>query len=135
MNSSENILLNTKLRPTAMRILIFSFLRKHRQALTITDIESKFQKVSRSTVLRTIKTFEKKGLIHAIIDDSKYLKYALNDPNQPEHQNHLHLNCLSCNHTYCMYNYTLPQISIPPRYHVKTTQILVKGICDICQIK
>ena len=77
MNSSEHILLNSKLRPTAMRILIFSFLRKHRQALTITDIESKFQKVSRSTVLRTIKTFEKKGLIHAIIDDSKYLKYAL----------------------------------------------------------
>lgn len=135
METIENILIQRKIRPTAMRLLICQFMEKQQAAVSLSDIEAAFEKSERTTLFRSLKTFEEKGMVHKIDDGSGIAKYALCEVNctcDLETDLHLHFHCTKCDETVCLTEYKLPKISLPKNYKAEDANLVVKGICDKC---
>lgn len=56
-NDYNNKLEQKKIKPTAMRQLVYEVLSKHKKALSLYEIEQQFDNVDRSTIFRTLRTF------------------------------------------------------------------------------
>mgnify|MGYP003132231880 FL=1 len=128
--------LKTKgIRPTAMRSLVYQELAKQNTAVALTDIELAFTKADRTTLYRTVKTFEEKGIVHQIDDGTGISKYALCEPGcncEIENDLHLHFHCSNCDKTVCLTEHKIPQISLPEGYVAEDVNLVVKGICSDC---
>ncbi|MDY8134621.1 Fur family transcriptional regulator [Aquimarina sp. 2201CG5-10] len=123
------------IRPTAMRILIFQFIEAQTSAVSLTAVENHFEKSDRTTLYRTLKTFEEKGVVHQIDDGTGIPKYALctHEHQSKKHNDlHLHFHCLKCCNTVCLTNHQIPQITLPVNFIPENINMLVKGICDKC---
>ncbi|QXP74480.1 transcriptional repressor [Tenacibaculum sp. AHE15PA] len=135
MENIEQILENNKVKPTAMRLLVLQFLLSKKVAVTLSDIENAFAKADRTTLYRTIKTFENKGIVHQIDDGTGITKYALCEQDcscEIETDLHLHFHCNNCNETICLTEHKIPQIKVPDGFVSENVNLVVKGICDKC---
>lgn len=135
MKKIEKILQQYGIRPTAMRMLVYRFIESKTTAVSLSVVENNFEKSDRTTLYRTLKTFEEKGVVHQIDDGTGIPKYALcNHENKPEkHRDlHLHFHCNSCRETVCLTNHQIPQISLPKKFIPEDINMLVKGVCDKC---
>ncbi|HWZ05000.1 MAG TPA: hypothetical protein VNX40_15390, partial [Mucilaginibacter sp.] len=74
---TEQKLIDKNINPTAMRLLVLDFLLNQNAAISLSDIEKGLTPADRITIYRTLKTFEEKGLVHAIDDGTCSPKYAL----------------------------------------------------------
>lgn len=138
MDNLEKILDTRNVRPTAMRLLVLQFLLKKEVAVSLTNIEEYFDNSDRTTLYRTLKTFEEKGIVHQIDDGTGTTKYALCEENchcEIGTDLHLHFHCTNCNETVCMTDYKIPQIHLPKGYIAENVNLAVKGICDKCNNK
>ena len=135
MGDIELVLKKHQIRPTAIRLLMYRFLTEKNVAVTLNDIELDFDKSERTTLYRTIKTFEKKGLVHQIDDGTGVAKYALDDKALKaggSQDLHLHFHCTRCNETTCLTDHKIPHISLPEGFVSKDMNLVIKGICDKC---
>ena len=135
MNEIDKKLTEKEVRPTAMRSLVYQQLAKQNTAVALTDIELTFTKADRTTLYRTIKTFEEKGIVHQIDDGTGISKYALCEPGcncEIENDLHLHFHCNNCDKTVCLTEHKIPQISLPDGYVAEDVNLVVKGICSDC---
>ena len=131
----EDFLDSKKIRPTAMRILTFKFLNGQQVATSLTDIEQAFDRSERTTLYRTLKTFEERGVVHKIDDGSGVTKFALCEENcncEVETDLHLHFHCNNCEETVCLTNHKIPHINLPEGYTAEDVNLVVKGICEKC---
>lgn len=139
MNEELEEMLSAKgISPTAMRILVLEFLRQQSAAVSLPYLENNFQHSDRTTLYRTLKTFEEKGLIHTIQDGTEATKYALcaESCKAGSHYDlHLHFYCYNCNQTYCLPKHQVPEISLPRNYQLKELNLIAKGICETCSTK
>ena len=55
----EQKLLSKKIKPTTMRLLVLQQLMQRSSAIGLTELENAFEKADRTTLYRTLKTFEK----------------------------------------------------------------------------
>ena len=118
-----------------MRILVLDFLFKQNSAISLTDIEKGLVPADRITIYRTLKTFEEKGLAHAIDDGTGSPKYALclDGCGADEHHDmHVHFYCISCKETFCLPDSKIPNITLPTRFNSVEMNLLVKGTCGQC---
>jgi len=123
------------IRPTAMRLLILKCFIGSKIALSIGELERVFQKAERSTLFRTIKTFEKKGMVHQIDDGSGIAKFALCEDQcncDLEIDLHLHFHSTACNETQCFTDQKIPQITLPSGFNAMNANLVIKGICNKC---
>lgn len=135
METIEQVLDSKNIRVTAMRLLIYKFLADKQVAVTLTDIENAFAKAERTTLYRTIKTFEEKGIVHQIDDGTGIIKYALCEQGcncDIKTDLHLHFHCTNCNETVCLTEHKIPQIKVPSGFVSENVNLVVKGICDKC---
>jgi len=135
MKEIEKTLENKGVRPTAMRMLIYKYLAKKNVAISLTDIENAFAKAERTTLYRTLRTFEEKRLVHQIDDGTGIQKYALCEPGcncDIEQDLHLHFHCNSCNETVCLTEHKIPDINLPEGFVAENANLVLKGICDRC---
>ncbi|OAB81454.1 Fur family transcriptional regulator [Cochleicola gelatinilyticus] len=135
MTEIEKTLQAHKVRPTAMRILIYKYMAERTNALALTDIEYAFAKAERTTLYRTLKTFEEKGIVHQIDDGTGISKYALCEPGcncEIDQDLHLHFHCNNCHETVCITEHKIPHINLPKGYIAEDVNLVVKGICDTC---
>ncbi|SFW19182.1 Fur family transcriptional regulator [Cellulophaga fucicola] len=135
METIEKHLEKKGIRVTAMRLLIYKFLAEKKSAVTLSDIENAFDKVDRTTLYRTVKTFESKGVVHQINDGSTGTKYALCETNckcELETDLHLHFHCNNCEETVCLTDHKIPQIKVPDGFIAENANLVVKGICNKC---
>jgi len=131
----EDFLETKNIRPTAMRILTFKFLDGQQVATSLTDIEQAFDRSERTTLYRTLKTFEEHGVVHKIDDGSGVTKFALCEENcncEVETDLHLHFHCNNCGETVCLTNHKIPHISLPEGYTAEDVNLVVRGICEKC---
>jgi Fur family ferric uptake transcriptional regulator len=132
----EGVLTAKKISPTAMRILVLEYLQKQNTAVSLQDLERDFQHSDRTTLYRTLKTFEEKGLIHSIDDGTEATKYALcaEACKAGDHYDlHLHFYCYSCKQTYCLPKHSIPQVTVPDGFELKELNLVAKGVCDRCR--
>ncbi len=134
-NDLEKELENKDIRPTAMRILVLQALMKHEYAMSLNDLEMEFENVDKSTLFRTLKTFEDKKLIHCINDGNGSVKYAICKATcLVEHiDKHVHFLCLKCNHTYCLTDFEIPSINLPVDFTFESANVIVNGVCANCK--
>ena len=135
MNEIESKLKQKDVRPTAMRMLIYKFMAEKEAAQALTDVELAFTKADRTTVYRTLKTFEEKGIVHQIDDGTGVLKYALCEPGcrcDIDRDLHLHFHCNSCDKTIRLTEHKIPHINLPQGFIAEDANLVVKGICDAC---
>ncbi|MEQ6125387.1 MAG: transcriptional repressor [Flavobacteriaceae bacterium] len=135
METIEQLLISKNIRVTAMRLLIYKFLAEKQIAVTLSDIENVFEKVDRTTLYRTIKTFEEKAIVHQINDGTGITKYALCEQGcdcDIKKDLHLHFHCNNCGETICLTDHKIPQIKVPEGFISENVNLVVKGICDKC---
>jgi Fur family ferric uptake transcriptional regulator len=135
MKESEIQLKQFGVRPTAMRLLVHQFLLLQRSAVSLTTVEGNFEKSDRTTLYRTLKTFEEKCIVHQIDDGTGIPKYALCKHGYPSDKHsdlHLHFYCTQCNLTSCLTEHRIPHISLPKGFVPEDINMLIKGICDRC---
>ena len=135
MTEIEKTLENKGVRPTAMRILIYKYLAEKEVAIALTDIENGFSKADRTTLYRTLKTFEEKRIVHQIDDGTNISKYALCEPGcncVMEQDLHLHFHCGNCDETVCLTEHKIPHINLPDGYVAENVNLVIKGICEKC---
>lgn len=135
MQDLEQILKSRKIQPTAMRLLVLKELQNSEHAVSLSELEALFEQVDKTTLYRTLKTFERNKLAHSIDDGTGSLKYALCDEScecLPE-QSHIHFHCNKCGLTFCVRDYNLPKIQLPKKFKAEETSLVVKGLCDKCR--
>lgn len=118
-----------------MRLLVYRFLDNQQVAMSLSDIESAFERSERTTLYRTLKTFEEKGLVHRIDDGSGVAKFALCEQHcncDLETDLHLHFHCNRCQETQCLTEQKIPHLSLPTGFRAEDANLVVKGICSKC---
>ncbi|MHC5202671.1 Fur family transcriptional regulator [Myroides sp. LJL119] len=123
------------INPTAMRLLIFKYLKQQDTAVSLSDIESSFELSDRVTIYRTLKTFESKGIIHGITSNN-ITQYALCPASCNEtshHDTHIHFHCKKCHKVVCLTNISIPKINLPTGFKLDEFEVIGKGVCQDCQ--
>ena len=131
----EQKLVGKNINPTAMRILVLEQLLQQNSAVSLSDIEKNLETADRTTVYRTLKTFEQNGLIHIIEDGTGTPKYALcveECSTHEHHDTHVHFYCNSCKETFCLPDHKIPNIALPSGFTSAEMNLIVKGICEKC---
>jgi Fur family ferric uptake transcriptional regulator len=130
----EEKLVSKDIRPTAMRQLVLQVLMQQESAISLSELELEFEHADKSTLFRTLKTFEDKKLIHSIDDGTGSLKYALcKSTCVVEHRDqHVHFICSKYHHTYCLTDFEIPSVDLPTGFSLDSVNVVVKGICAHC---
>lgn len=60
----DKLLKSRNIKPTAMRELVLDVLSRQKAAIGLPELEAHFEKADRTTLYRTLKTFEEIGRAH-----------------------------------------------------------------------
>ena len=131
----EYLLKQKNIKSTAMRNLVLQYFLTNNKAVALKDLEVAFHYSDRTTLFRTIKTFEEKALIHNIKDGSNTTKYALCNANcsAKHHMDiHPHFYCEKCKTTSCLRKVSIPTIVLENDFSIYSTELILKGVCKDC---
>ena len=134
MNKEENLLEQRSIQPTSIRILVLRYLLENDKAVSLKSLESHFAYSDRSSLFRTLKTFEAQKLVHTIDDGSGTTKYALcleSCQCEPKDQ-HFHFHCVQCKETFCLTKQHIPSIQLPTNFTLQQANLVLKGVCANC---
>ena len=131
----EHKLTDNSVKPTAMRLLVLKFLTEQNKAISLQDIEKAFERADKSTLFRTLKTFESNKIIHSIEDGTGHLKYALclEGCNCSPIDLHYHFHCNTCKETFCLTELNVPTIELPKNFEMQQANMVIKGVCGTCK--
>jgi len=117
-----------------MRQLVLQVLAEQKTAISLPELEKKFDKVDKVTLYRTLKTFEENKLIHSIDNGTGSIKYALCRESCQCHPEdlHVHFFCTKCKQTYCLNDIPVPSVNLPVYFTLENINMVVKGICSNC---
>ena len=136
MRNSIEILQSHSLRKTNIRKKILDLFLQSTYALSLSAIESSFEKLDRTTLYRTLKTFEKKGIIHRAVDGTNHPKFALCKTTyglEDQQAHHAHFHCTSCENTICLNHLRVPNLpNLDKIYRIHEVQYIIFGICPDC---
>lgn len=134
MEKAEKILNTKEVKPTAVRILVLRYLLEHKKAQSLKDIVNGLLHTDRSSIFRSLKTFEENKVIHSIEDGSGMVKYAVcaEGCNCDPKDLHYHFYCTKCGLTYCLLDNPIPIIQLPSKFKMQQANMVVKGLCDKC---
>lgn len=130
---AENKLNLKHTKPTSMRILVYDVLVDQKTALSLSEIEERLPHADRITIYRTLKTFEEKGIVHSIQENTttKY-KLCSDECNEQTHKDrHLHFYCKICKQTTCKEDIVLRE-TIKGNFRIDEVRLFAKGICENC---
>ncbi len=135
MIQADEILEKHDVRRTKTRVQVLGTFLSSDAALTQQSIESMLPELDRITLYRTLKTFEKKGIIHHAVDATSRPKYAICSPHCTEHKhldNHAHFHCEVCGKTTCLQEVNMPKVKLKKGMVVKSAHLVFDGVCDQC---
>lgn len=119
-----------------MRMLVLEEFLKSNSAKSRQDLELLLPHSDRITIYRTLKTFEKKGILHLVDDGSGVQRYAscADHCTAEFHQDvHPHFHCVVCENTTCLETTRLPALSLPAGFQAKKVALRIDGVCPNCQ--
>lgn len=126
------------LRLTPVRKAVLRRLLAAPYALSSHDLEQQLgPDTDRITLYRTLRTFEQKGVIHRVIDNTDIIRYAACAPDacteHAHHDDHVHFKCTACQHTYCLEQVPIPVVALPTGFRATSRDYLMSGVCQQCQ--
>lgn len=134
-SNTEKRLAQKNIKPTAMRQLVYEVFDNQKKALSLYEIEQQFETVDRSTIFRTLKTFQDNCIIHSIDDGTGAVKYALceEDCSCKPADLHIHYLCNICGQTQCLKDMSVPNLELPAGFSFESANFVVKGTCPNCR--
>ena len=136
-DTAEQRLESRHIQPTAMRLRVLRYLSDRRAAVSLADLEQHFSKSDRTTLYRTLKTFQEHGVVHQIYDESGSTKYGLCAENctcsYPDDM-HAHFYCSSCDNTYCLQKLSIPNVDLPDGFSPSYGNFVITGSCPDCSV-
>lgn len=134
MDRIEEIFKIKDVKPTAVRIVVLRYLLEQKTAQSLKDIEVGLDQSDRSSIFRTLKTFEDHKVIHSIEDGSGMTKYAVcvEGCNCDPEDLHYHFYCTSCEMTFCLLDHPIPLVNLPNNFKMAQANMVIKGLCDKC---
>ena len=120
---------------TAMRKLVLDVFLQQKKAVSLADLESILENSDRSTLYRTLKTFEQKGLIHGVQEHNTTQYLLCNEACDETHHYdyHLHFYCKKCEKTTCLENVNFEEVKFPKDYEIEEVKFVASGICKDCK--
>lgn len=120
-----------------MRRAVLELLARTPYALSGNEIEQQLgTEVDRITLYRTLKSFEQKGLIHRVLDNTDVAKYAacsIECSQESHFDNHVHFKCSRCQHIYCLQQVSIPSVTLPAHFIAENRDYLLQGVCGQCK--
>ena len=136
MNKVQDTLKQYGIRTTNCREFVVDLFLQSTHALSHADIEEAVgEEYDRVTIYRTLRSFVEKGLIHKVLDDLSFPKYALCKATCDVHEHHhahVHFKCNQCGQTNCLEEVNIPAVVLPTGYKMAETNLLISGICVSC---
>ena len=137
VHTLDHMLKEHGLRKTPFRREVLKVLKTHQgRAIASEVIESALGEHDRITLYRTLKSFEKKGLIHLTPSLTGQAKYALCQhlcSEDAHHDMHAHFHCDQCGETTCLDDLSSTKsYHVPRGYEVKDIQVTLSGTCQQC---
>jgi Fur family ferric uptake transcriptional regulator len=131
----EKKLESKNVKPTAMRTLVYKALVDSGKALSLGDLELRFEKVERSTIFRALKIFQDNYIVHPVDDGTGAVKYAFCDDDCTcnIYDLHVHFYCTRCGRTRCMKELPIPNVKLPDGYSYENAQFIINGVCPRCE--
>ncbi len=132
---SEKILDDRDIKPTAMRQLVLEIILKNKNALSLFEIEKQFENVDRTTIYRTLKTFQDHCIIHSIHDGTGAVRYALCSEGCRCDLGdlHAHFLCNKCGQTICLKDHPIPNPELPEDFIFEHANFVIQGVCPDCK--
>ena len=126
MKKIEQKLKNKSVKPTAMRLLVLQLFTEQIKALSLKDLECSLDYADKSTLFRTLKTFEENKIIHSIEDGTGVTKYALclESCNCEIQDLHYHFHCTQCENTFCLTTLNIPTIDLPANFKMNQALLI-----------
>lgn len=130
----ENILTGKGIKPTANRILVLKELMRNTHPINLADLEIALDPMDKGSIFRVLQLFSEKEIIHVIEDGSRSLKYEIchAEDHHTAADQHPHFYCEKCGALYCLDSISLPDITLPDNFKVKSINLMIKGICPKC---
>lgn len=127
-------------KPTPMRMLVLEQMLKQTASLSLSELEHLLYPADRITIYRTLQTFVKNGIAHAIDTANNGSVYALcaDGCNHQAHiDQHPHFICENCKKISCCtdFIFTLQQKPNTPEYIINKVEMTLKGLCSDCTKK
>jgi len=118
-----------------MRLLVLQKLMQRTSAIGLTELENSFERADRTTLFRTLKTFEENCLVHSIDDGTGVPKYALclEGCECKSEDWHVHFHCNSCKETFCVTQTSVPIVQLPVNFELAEINMVIRGICGNCK--
>lgn len=134
---AETRMCSRGVKPTAVRLLVFSALQMAARPVSVADLETCLQTVDKSTIFRTLTLFLEHHLIHGIEDGSGSVKYELchGEWDCSVRDMHLHFFCEHCHRTFCFKDIPIPEVDLPNGFAMRGVNFVIKGLCPDCADK
>ena len=123
------------IKPTANRIVVARALANSILPQSLAELERKIITIDKSNIFRALTLFKEHHLVHTIEGSSDGTKYELCHSHDHEHDDdqHPHFFCEVCQQTYCLDYAEVPQIQLPEGFSMKSSNLMIKGICPHCK--
>lgn len=129
------------IKPTPNRMLVLEQFFLHERNLTLSELEKILFPSDRSSIYRTLQTFEQNGLVHStIIGNNKGAHYALcyGECNDQKHfDDHAHFECEICGEVTCS-DLFLTNLKVKDNHNmpkINKIELKITGICPKCKNK
>ena len=134
MNQVEQILHESGIRPTAIRIMVLKEIIAYDHAFTLADMEHRMGTLDRSTLFRTLTLFVEHRLLHEIDNGGGAKLFCRCDCGHHHHHiPHIHFTCTACVDTFCIKDIDMTVIPHPTGYEVDEMSLVMKGRCPKCR--
>lgn len=138
--NAEDILIKGGLKPTANRILVVRALLASEAPTSLIELETLLETLDRSSISRVLTLLNANGIVHEMEDGRGVAKYELCRSSHHNHDDqnedldlHPHFFCEKCQRVYCFDQLTVPTITLPEGFKLRTINYMLKGICPACQ--
>ena len=130
--SYKQLLEQKGLKKTKVRITLLQHFMSIEHAQSYNDLQAALvNEVDKSTLYRSLASFEQAGIIHSINDHSGLTKYAFGQPSSQGNE-HAHFVCEHCEMVYCMGKLAPLDLNVPMGFKTNKVQAILKGVCSDC---
>jgi Fur family ferric uptake transcriptional regulator len=133
---ATDLLKKHNLRKTATRTEVLKEYLSAGKALSHAELESKLgTHFDRVTLYRTLNSFEEKGLLHKVYDETGTVRFSLCSDHcdvSSHEDDHVHFHCTKCGNSYCL-DLPIPEMNLPNDLMINDVYMVANGICKTCQ--
>jgi Fur family ferric uptake transcriptional regulator len=121
-------------KPTANRLLIVRTLAREHHPVTMKELEDELLTLDKSSIFRVLSLFREHRLVHVVEGGDGAVRYELcqSRHEDEDEDEHVHFYCERCHRTICLHDVPVPQIQVPEGMEVRSTGVLVRGVCEDC---